>query len=110
MPRSQRPLLCLALAWGASCVSRTHAQDVVPGGWSSHVGFHSFPAPRSTGNAGGADFGSPGVAASLGFPGVPPDGSFAPNLSTQARSQVFQGLVPLSDAVRRGTTRKRPRR
>jgi len=109
MFRSHWPLICFALTGWVSSASPARAQDVVPGGWSTQVGFQSFPTHGSTGNAGGADFGRSGVAAVFAFGGVAPDASFAPTLPDQAKPQVLQIWIPLPDAVRRGT-RKRPRR
>lgn len=109
MFRARWPLVVCALAGCASFASTARAQDLVPGGWSSQVGIQSFRAVGDSGGAGVGEPGRSGVAAASAFTGVPPDWSFAPDLSLRANPQVVHALVPLSDAVRRGV-RKRPRR
>src|SRR5262245_49579125 len=90
----------LAVVGVAAGSTAARAQDVVPGGWSTRVGFQAFGGPAA------------GMPVNVGFLngsgfGALPSGPFGGQ--GQVRPQVVNGLVPLAGALRTHG-RRRPRR
>lgn len=84
------------------------AQDVVPGGWDSQVGYLSFGAGAFSvpGDYGyGLSYGTPGVATNPGAWPNPSVTSAGLNMQAHAGNNLF----PLATVVRR-SVRKRPAR
>jgi hypothetical protein len=97
-------------AWGLlGLASTVRGQSLVPGGWSTGIGYQSFVGPGyytplwplGPGPAvsfAPSPFGSPGVLQNGQYPGG--IGSFG------AESQAVNGLVPLSTVIRQSTFRR----
>jgi hypothetical protein len=101
-------LVSLALIAMMGVVSTANAQEAVPGGWSSRVGFQAFSSPGYGGGVGFFGFGTSPMGMSL--TSLPGEATAFPNMPAfQAQPQVANGLLPLTNTIRR-QSRKRSRR
>jgi len=109
-------LMALALvAWFAGASSTpAEAQGVVPGGWSSAVGFQSFVGPGVAGTGGYLGYGYgvtvPGYAPYGGGLVGPYGPAVRPSYNYYTpSSQTVNAVDPLIGAIRRNTGRKTSR-
>jgi hypothetical protein len=101
-------LVSLALVVLMGVVSTANAQDAVPGGWSSQVGFQAFSSPGYGGGVGLFGFGASEMG--MGVTPLPGDVTAFQNMPAfQVQPQVANGLLPLTNTIRR-QSRKRSRR
>jgi hypothetical protein len=107
MSGTRRALLGFVLLGGFAATAR--AEEMVPGGWSSQIGFQTFG-----GSGFGGFYGTPGLIpypSVMSFGGVPMSRNVnGPTpLWFQGQPQTTNALVPLADTIRR-SSRRRPSR
>ena len=100
--------LAIACIAGATLGVAARAQSVVPGGWSSEVGYQTVDSPVAT--FGGYGFGGPtqGNFGSSVYGAGPGAVAFNPSANAyRTRPGMTNAMGPLMDSVRQVTRRRR---
>ena len=97
---------CWVLSVLTGLGSTAKGQEVVPGGWVSEVGFQTFSAPNVTGGFGVFSYGNQFFAPILFGGGGVSVGTMPPSFVTSGTGGVANGLIPLTNAVKRHTRKR----